>query len=215
MLPRLPARVVGFGGFLCQADRSQRFDERRLPELDVRKPRLFVEIEEPVEVRAGEICVDEDDTASGAGQGDGEIGGGRRLSLGVDGARDHDRWQPWSAFARSRLAAEGAELLRLAACRVGEHDEAVVLSKTRRGRRGKRPSRRQAEDFADGVDRPDSRVEGIREKHDDECKDEAEAEGDQAVPRRARADLGRFVGGLGRRAPMALSADGELLAGTR
>ena len=53
--------------------------------------------------------------------------------------------------------------------------------------------KRQTESLANTVDRPDSRVQSVGEKHDDQCEDETEAEGDQAVSHRAGANLGRPV----------------------
>ena len=80
-----------------------------------------------MEVRAAEICVDEDDPTSGARQRDREIRDGRRLSLAVAGARDHDRSGAVLGVGEVEAPPEGAELLRLAARRVGEHDEAVAF----------------------------------------------------------------------------------------
>ena len=128
-----------------------------------------------------QICVDEDYPAPRASQGDGEIRDSRRLSLRIDGARDHDRSGTVLGVGEIEAPPEGAELLGVAARGVGEHDEVVALSKTGRGL-SQTSEKTETEGPANGVDRPDSRVESIREKHDDQCKDETEAEGEQAVP---------------------------------
>ena len=173
----------------------QRVGEPGVPELDVRQPRLLVEAEELVEVRAGEVRVDDDDPTSGPRERDGEVRDGRRFPLTVDGAGDHDHPGVGLRVREVQAPTEGAELLCLAARRIGEHDELVLLSKPRGGRC--QPSEQaQAESLADGVDGLDSRVEGIRQEDDDEREDETEAECDQAVSDGAGADLRRVVGGL-------------------
>ena len=190
-----PARVGGSREVLSRTDRLQRVGQPRVPELDIRQPRLLVEAEEPVEMRLDKVRVDDDDPASGACERDGEIGDGRRLPLAVDGARNHDRPGVVVSVGEVEAPAEGTELFRLAPGRVGEHDETVPFSQAG-GRRGQASEQAQAESLADGVDGLDSRVERIREKHDDERENETEAECDQAVSNGAGADLRRVVGGL-------------------
>ena len=51
--------------------------------------RVCVEAEEPRQCRSAEVGVDEDHAPAGLSERDGEIGGGRRLALALDGARDH------------------------------------------------------------------------------------------------------------------------------
>src|SRR5438128_5830925 len=108
----------------------ERIGQALAAERDVRQPTAVRLVEKTVEVGSSQIDVDERNPLARARERDGQIRGGCRFPLFLDGARDHDRADALIKAKEIETRAEHPEGLGLAVVCVVNHDELVVLSES-------------------------------------------------------------------------------------
>ncbi len=107
--------------------------------------------------------------------GDGEVGGGRRLALLLDGARDQDRSHVAAGDAHEvEVRPQEPERLGGVVLRLGNHDELVALSQLLRRRRQTGEQRQPTELLAELTRRPDARVERLEPQRQADAEHQAE-----------------------------------------